>query len=92
MMNPEESIPKDEPMEEGGEASSSCVCVQPHGDGTYDVYPMLMHQRATEAEYPDGLFGLGSIEEALKGVIALDRQGAEYSSPGRTAMLEEYSE
>lgn len=84
----EELTPKDEPMEDGGD-QAHCVCMQKNADGTYDVYAKPM-QRVTEAEYPDGLFGLPSLEDALKGVISLDRQGPDYASAEDEGMMQGY--
>lgn len=87
----EMSAAEAEESEESGDMEGYSVVMNCYRDGTHDVFRKPL-EAATEAEYPDGLFGLGSIEEALKGAIALTQPGAEYSSPGRTAMLEEYSE
>lgn len=89
MMNQEESIPKDEPMDEPEEAQGYSVVINCYQDGSHDVFQKPL-EPATEAEYPNGMFGLESIEDALKAVIALKRQGPDYSSVEDEGMMQGY--
>ncbi len=87
MLNPEESIPKDDP--EDGEPQGYSIMVNCYPDGTHDVVRLPL-QPVSEGEYPDGLFGLGSIEDALRGVIALKEDAPAYESADRKEMMEEF--
>lgn len=89
MLNPEESIPKDEPMEERDEAPGYSVVMNCYQDGRHDVFTKPL-EPATEAEYPDGIFGLESVEDALKAVIALKQNGPDYSSAEDEGMMQGY--
>lgn len=89
MLNPEESIPKDEPREEGEEEQGYSVVINCYQDGSHDVFQKPL-EPANESEYPNGMFGLESIEDALKAVIALKRQGPDYSSAEDEGMMQGY--
>lgn len=78
-MEPEESV----------ERQGYSIVMNCYNDGTHDLFQTAL-QPGTEAEYPDGLFGLESLEDALKGVIAL-KQGSGYESPGHAAVMEEFN-
>lgn len=73
------------------EQAGTTVCVNCHGDGTYDVYASPL-QPATEAEYPDGLFGLQSIEDALKAVLVLKQGSSEFEPVGHADMMSSYQD
>jgi hypothetical protein len=60
-----------------------------HSDGTHDVYMKPM-EPASEEQYPDGLFGLETLEDALKGVIALKQQGTDFRSAEHADMMSEF--
>jgi len=90
MMNSEERVPKEEPASDEQSPGYSVV-INCYPDGTHDVFRSPL-QPANEADTPDGLFGLESLEEALKGVIALKRQGPDYESPGHAALMQGYEE
>ena len=96
MMNPEESIPKEYPDDEGSDTSDHegragyTICINCYEDGTHDVFAGPL-QPATEANHPDGLFGLETLEEALKAVIALKGQGADFRSAQHTDMMSEFA-
>lgn len=79
----------EEPMQQGvGEEvgrEGYTICVNCYADGKHDVYSKPL-EPASESEYPEGIFGLESTEEALKAVIALKRQGADYQAAEEEAM------
>jgi hypothetical protein len=58
-------------------------------DGTYDVVRGPL-QPIDESAYPDGLFRLESIEEALKAVLSLKQQGGDYQEAEDDAMMGAY--
>ena len=74
---------------ENAERQGYSIVLNCYNDGTHDLFRTGL-QSGTEAEYPDGLFGLESLEDALKGVIAL-KQGSGYESPGHAAVMEEFN-
>ncbi len=82
-----QGMPAEETQDEGGGGHS--IVISCHEDGTYDVFSGPS-QPATEADHPDGLFGLETLEEALKAVIALKGQGADYRSVEHTDMMSEF--
>lgn len=71
--------------------SGQTICVNCNDDDTYDVYAGPL-QPASEADYPDGLFGLESIEDALKAVLALKQGGQAFESAGHSAMKQSYND
>lgn len=93
-MMPKESMR--EPMPDGKDASAEegegqgySVVINCKRDGTHDVFAKPM-EPATEEQYPDGLFGLDSLEDALKGVIAIKKQGPDYASAEDEGMMQGY--
>lgn len=84
MLNQAEGMQAEAGQEDGGGGHS--IVMSCHGDGTYDVFAGPP-QPATEADYPDGIFGLDSLEEALKAVIALKGQGSDLRSAERVGMM-----
>jgi hypothetical protein len=91
MVNEERADAQAEEMEpeEGSERQGYSFVMNCYNDGTHDVFQAAL-QPGTEAEYPDGIFGLESLEDALKAVIAL-KQGSDYESPGHAAVMEEFN-
>lgn len=83
----------EEPMQQGvGEEAGRggyTICVNCYADGKHDVYSKPL-EPASESEYPDGIFGLESTEEALKAVISLKRQGSDYQSAEEEEMMRVY--
>lgn len=65
------------------------IYVNCYDDGIHDVFKGPL-QPGSEAEYPDGMFGLESTEEALKAVIALKRQGPDYQAAEEEAMTKAF--
>lgn len=90
-MNPEESIPKEYPDDESteGEKQGYSVVINCNADSTHDVVRMPL-QPVDEGSYPDGLFGLRSLEDALRGVIALKDEAPAYESGMQKDMMEEF--
>lgn len=95
-MNPEEAIPKDLPDEAAGDRGDESegkdgysVVINCHADGSHDVFRTPL-QPASEQDHPDGMFGLESLEDALKAVIALKRQGPDYASMEEHGMMQGY--
>lgn len=90
MQEPSESAvpePGREPAAEN--ALGYTICINCYEDGTHDVVAGPL-QPMDEAQYPDGLFGLESLEDALKAVIALKRSGPDYRSAEEDAMMRVY--
>ena len=83
----EEPMPQG-PGEEAGREGYT-ICMNCYADGTHDVYKGPL-QPASEEDYPDGIFGLESTDEALKGVIALKRQGPDYQAAEEEAMTKAF--
>jgi len=81
-----ESVRESESSEPG---AGRTICINCYEDGTYDVFESQF-QPASERDQPNGIHGLESIEEALKAVIALKRQGKDYSAAEEDAMLGAY--
>lgn len=89
--------PKEYPDNEGSEPTSDhegggagfTIFTNCNADGTYDVYkgPLMP---ATEADHPDGIFGLETHEESLKANIALKRQGMDFRSAEHADMMSEF--
>lgn len=76
-------------MDEGdGRKRGYSVVMNCYEDGSHDVFKTAL-QPASEMDHPDGLFGLESLEGALKGVIAV-KQGPGFETPGHAALMEEY--
>lgn len=75
-----------EPESAAPEASGRTIHINCYEDGTYDVFEGAFVP-GSESEHPNGLFGLDSIEDALKAVIALKGQGKDYSEAEDEAML-----
>ncbi len=90
-MNPEESIPKEYPDDEpvDGEKQGYSVVINCYQNGEHDVVRMPL-QPVDEGSYPDGLFGLRSLEDALRGVIALKDEVPAYESGMQKDMMEEF--
>ena len=74
----------------GDTQSGQSVCINCNADGTYDVYAQPL-QPASEKEYPDGIFGLDSLEEALKAVIAVKQNGPDMQSQQDDEMMREFA-
>jgi len=92
MMN-EASSKKQEPeqgMSEGEGRAGSTVCINCYDDGTYDVYAGPL-KPASEAEYPDGLFGMESLDDALKAVIALKQSSKDFQSAEHDDMMNAFA-
>lgn len=83
----EELTPKDESMED--EAQGYSVVINCYQDGSHDVFSKPL-EPASEEQHPDGLFGLSSLEDALKAVIAIKKQGPDYSSMEDEGMMQGY--
>lgn len=75
--------------EEGGDAHGYSIVLNCHSDGTHDVFQKPL-EPASEEQYPDGLFGLDSIEDALKGVLALKKQAPNYAAQEEAGMMQGY--
>lgn len=76
--------------EEENEGSQGySVVINCYADGTHDVFQKPL-EAATEEQYPDGLFGLENLEDALRGVIALKKNGPDYSSAQDAGMMKGY--
>lgn len=87
-MEPErmgEEMPEDEEKQSPGYS----VVINCHGDGTHDVFRKTLEQ-VDESTNPDGLFGLRSLEDALRGVIAIKENNPEYESAQHSDMMREY--
>lgn len=83
----EESLPNDEPM--GEEAQGYSVVINCYASGEHDVFSKPL-EPASEEQHPDGLFGLSSLEDALKAVIAIKKQGPDYSFIEDEGMMQGY--
>ena len=88
MMDTEENDNKDtQAGEQEGGRGGHTICTNCYDDGTYDVFnhPLIP---ASEKEYPDGIFGLESQEDAFKAQIALQKQGPDYASSQDADMMQ----
>ena len=75
------------PEEQDGEGSAGySIVLNCYEDGTHDVYAKPL-EPASKDEYPDGVFGLESLEEALKAVIALKQTGKDFRMQEHDAMM-----
>ena len=91
MMNPEESIPKEYPDDQAGESMGYSIVLNCLPDGSHDVFMHPMIQ-AAEADGTGGIFGLDSLEDALKAIIALKRSQPDYEDAEEAWMRQAYGE
>ena len=98
MMNSDKMPSELESEEDGGidggdegESAGYSIVINCRPDGTHDVF---MHPlvEASEESAPDGLFGLESLEDALRGVIAIKKQGPDYADAEEEGMKQGYGE
>lgn len=75
--------------DERGESGGYSIVINCRPDGTHDVFthPLI---ESSERDNPDGLFGLDSLEDALRGVIAIKKQGPDYASAEDEGMMQGY--
>lgn len=88
-MNPDTPMPEALSPEEDEGQNGYSVVINCYPDGRHDVFAAPLDQ-VSEADHPDGLFGLDSLEDALKAVIAIKQQGPDYASAEESGMMQGY--